>query len=88
MVSSYLFKDVLSFDKLKSSKLLLDITRCVAFQIGNEVSYNEIANTANCDQKTVKKYLDLLEKTFIIKSVSPYSSNPRSEITQKKKNYF
>lgn len=88
LVSSYLFKDVLSFDKLKSSKLLLDITRCVAFQIGNEVSYNEIANIAGCDQKTVKKYLDLLEKTFIIKAVSPYSSNPRSEITQKKKYYF
>jgi predicted AAA+ superfamily ATPase len=88
LVSSYLFKDVLSFDKLKSSKLLLDITRCIAFQIGHEVSYNEIANTANCDQKTVKKYLDLLEKTFIIKAVSPYSSNPRSEITQKKKYYF
>ncbi len=88
LVSSYLFKDVLALDTIKYSELLLNISRMLAMQIGQEVSYNEIANKVGADVKTIKRYIDILEKTFIIKKVSAYAKNPRTEITSKAKYYF
>ncbi|MFA5248486.1 MAG: ATP-binding protein [Patescibacteria group bacterium] len=88
LISSYLFKDVLALDKIKSPNLLLDITKCLAFQIGNEVSHNEIANTVGANTKTVARYIDLLEKMFVVKKVRGYSKNLRSEIAKKSKYYF
>jgi len=87
-VSSYLFKDVLALDRIKSPNLLLDITKCLAFQIGSEVSHNEIATTVGANVKTVARYIDLLEKMFIIKKVRGYSKNLRNEIAKKAKYYF
>ena len=88
LVSSYLFKDILALDRLKSPDLLLDITKCLAFQLGNEVSFSEIARTVHTDVKTVQRYVDLLEKTFIVKKVHAYSGNLRNEISKKTKFYF
>ena len=88
LVSSYLFKDVLALDRIKSPDLLLDIVRCLAFQVGAEASHNEIAQTVKTDPKTVARYLDVLEKMFVIKKVRGFSRNLRNEISKKSKYYF
>lgn len=88
LVSSYLFKDVLALDRIKSPDVLLDIARCVAFQVGSEVSWNEIARTVRTDVKTVGRYLDLLEKMFVVRRVRGFSRNLRNEISKKAKYYF
>lgn len=88
LISSYLFKDALVLDKIHSPDLLLDIVKCLAFQVGGEVSLNEIAQTVKTDLKTVGRYLDLLEKMFIIKKVRGLSRNLRNEISKKAKYYF
>lgn len=88
IANAYLFKDILTHQNLRNSKKLRQILQLLAFQIGSEVSLNEIANAINLDVKTVDKYLDLLEKAFVIKSLSGFSRNLRSEVNQKKKYYF
>lgn len=88
LISSYLYKDVLALDRIKSPKLLHDITKMLALQIGSEVSLNEIANALNSDVKTVGRYLDLLEKMFVIKKVYGFSRNLRNEISKKARYYF
>lgn len=88
LVSSYLYRDVLMLDKIKSPDLLRDIARMIALQIGNEVSLGEIASALKTDAKTVGRYLDLLEKMFVIRKVRGWSRNLRNEITKKAKYYF
>lgn len=88
LVSSYLFKDVLTLDKIKSPNLLLDIVQCLSFQVGNEVSLNEIAQTVKTDVKTVGRYIDVLEKMFVVRKVRGFSRNLRNEISKKAKYYF
>lgn len=88
LVASYLFKDALALEAVRSPDTLLDITKCLAFQIGNEVSIHEVAHTAKTDTKTAAKYLDLLEKMFIIRRVRGFSRNLRNEISKKAKYYF
>lgn len=88
LVNSYLLKDILTLENVKGSQILLSILKLLAFQIGNQVSLNEIANSVNIDVKTVARYLDLLEKGFVIKNLSGYSRNLRSEVTSKAKYYF
>lgn len=88
IVSSYLLKDILSLEKVKGSKVLLDLLKLLAFQVGSEVSFNELSIKLNIDIKTVARYLDLLEKTFVIFRLSGFSRNLRSEITQKSKYFF
>lgn len=88
LVSSYLFKDVLMLEAIRYPDLLNEILKCVAFQVGNEVSLNEIAVTVKTDVKTVGRYLNLLEKMFIIKRVRGFSRNLRNEISKKAKYYF
>ena len=88
LISSYLFKDILALDKIKSPDLLLDIARCLAFQVGGEVSFNEIAKIVKSDVKTVQRYIDVLEKMFVIKKVRGFSKNLRNEISKKSKFYF
>ena len=88
LISSYLYKDILILDKIKSPDLLRDIVRCLAFQIGNEVSINEIAKVVKTDAKTVGRYIDVLEKMFVIKKVRGFSRNLRNEISKKAKYYF
>ncbi len=88
LVSSYLFKDALALEAVRSPDTLLDIAKCLAFQVGNEVSINEVARTARTDAKTAAKYIDLLEKMFIIKRIRGFSRKLRNEISKKSKYYF
>lgn len=88
ITGSYLFRDILSFERIKSPQLLLDLLRMLAFQIGSEVSVNELSKKLSIDNKTVRKYLDLLEKSFIIFKIRGYSGNLRKEITKQPKYYF
>jgi len=88
LANSYLLKDILSFEKIKSSKILIDLLRLLAFQIGSLVSLNELSGNLKIDVKTVGRYLDLLEKNFVIKKVGGFSRNLRSEISSKCKYYF
>ncbi len=88
LVDSYLIKDILSLEKVKSPKLLIDLLRLLAFQIGNQVSLNELANQLNIDIKTIARYLDLLEKGFVIRSVGGFSKNLRKEVKSKYKYFF
>lgn len=88
LVNSYLLKDVLSLEKVKSPKILLDLLKLLSFQIGSEVSLNELSISLGIDIKTVARYLDLLEKTFVIVRIGGFSRNLRSEVTSKAKYYF
>lgn len=88
LVNSYIFKDILALTKLKGSKILLDLLKLLAFQIGSEVSLNELAINLGIDVKTVGRYLDLLEKAFIITRLGAFSRNLRSEIVSKSKYFF
>ena len=88
LVSSYLFKDALALGAVRSPDTLLDVVKCLAFQMGSEVSINEVSRTARTDAKTAAKYIDLLEKMFIIKRIRGFSRNLRNEISKKSKYYF
>lgn len=89
LVSSYLLKDILILDKIKSPELLLNILKALAYQIGSEVSLTKLAkDVGEDDHKKISRYLDILEKTFVIKKIKAFSNNPRNEITKKSKYYF
>jgi predicted AAA+ superfamily ATPase len=88
IANSYLVKDILAFDRVRSSRTLLNLLKLLAFQVGSEVSLNELAGTLGVDVKTVQRYLDLLEKTFVIFRLSAFSRNLRQEIANKAKYYF
>ena len=88
IAGSYLLKDILEIEKIKSSKILLDLLRLIAFQIGNEVSLSEIATKIGINYKTVARYLDLLEKSYILYNVRGFSKNLRKEVVKKSKYYF
>lgn len=88
LASNYLYKDILKFDNIKSSDILLKLLQVLALQVGSEVSYNELANLIGINKKTVANYIELLEKTFIIFRLSPYSGNLRKAIGKMRKIYF
>ena len=82
IVGSYLYKDVLELDGLKHSSKLVKILQLLAFQIGKEVSYTELGTQLSMSKNTVERYLDLLEKAFVIYKLSGFSRNLRKEITK------
>ena len=88
LVNSYLLKDILTLEQVKGSKILLDLLRLIAFQVGSEVSLNELSINLGIDVKTVGRYLDLLEKAFVLINLRGFSRNLRSEIKEKSKYYF
>ena len=88
LTTSYLYKDVLSITGIKKPELLDKLLKALALQIGSEVSYNEIANLLQIDKNTVSKYIDLLEKAYIIFRLNSYSRNQRNEIKNNRKIYF
>lgn len=88
LVNTYLGKDILALENIRSPRLLLDLLRLLAFQVGSEVSLNELANTLKIDVKTVTRYLDLLEKYFILFSLGGFNRNMRNEVNSKRKYYF
>jgi len=88
LVDSYLLKDILELERVKDAKLLRDLLRLLAFQIGSEVSHAELGTQLGIDSKTVGRYLDLFEKSFIIYNLRGFSRNLRKEVTKKSKYYF
>ena len=84
----YLYKDVLKHDEIKRPELLDKLLRALAFQIGQEVSFNEIGQLVGCDAKTAAKYVDILEKAFIVFKLGSYSRNLRNELKKSRKVYF
>lgn len=88
IVGSYLFKDILALENIKNPNALIKLLKLISFQIGKPVSVNELATQLGLNSRTVEKYLDLLEKTFVIKAVGSFSHNLRKEISKKNKYYF
>lgn len=88
LVDSFLYKDVLMLDQLKKSEAVVKLLRALAFQIGSQVSYNELGQLCGLSSKTVEKYIDVLEKAFVIFKVSSFSKNLRNELKKSHKIYF
>jgi uncharacterized protein len=88
ITNSYLFKDILNLANIRGSNTLYDLLQLLALQIGNEVSYSELANKLEIDKETVKRYIDLLEKTFVVFRLRAFSRNIRNEINKNVKVYF
>ncbi len=86
--NDYLYKDLLSLESIRKPALLEKILLALAFQIGSEVSFTEIAQSVGADIKTVEHYISLLEKCFIVFQVGAFSRNLRNEIKKGKKIYF
>lgn len=88
LTDSYLYKDILATDNLRKPDVLDKLLRALAFQVGCEVSYNELAQTVGTDSKTVERYIELLEKCYIIFRLHGLSRNLRNELKKAKKIYF
>jgi predicted AAA+ superfamily ATPase len=88
LADSYLYKDILMLGDIKKPALLNKILKALALQIGNEVSFNEIGQLVGSGSQTIEKYIDLLEKSFVIFQLPAYSGNVRNEIRKGKKIYF
>lgn len=88
IVNSSLYKDVLELDGLKHSNKLIKLLKLIAFQIGKEVSLNELAMALEINRRTVERYLYLLEQVFVIFSLQGFSRNLRKEITKYPRYYF
>lgn len=88
LAHSYLLKDILDLERVKGAKVLLDLLRLLAFQIGGEVSLSELGRQLQIDTKTVARYLDIFEQSFVLINVRGFSRNLRKEVTKKSKYYF
>jgi uncharacterized protein len=88
MVNSYLLKDILSIDGLRNSGKMKDLLRMIAFQIGSEVSFEELGRQLGMNKGTVEKYLDMLSKIFVVFRLKGFSRNLRKEISKASKWYF
>ncbi len=85
---SYLFKDILGYGNIRRPEILSKILRTLAFQVGNEVSFNEIAQLVGADKNTVANYISLLQQSFVIFPLTSFSRNLRNEIKANQKIYF
>ncbi len=88
LISSYLLKDILAYENIKNSQKIFNLLRLIAFQIGSEVSHQELGKQLGISKNTVEKYLDLLSKFFILKKVEGFSRNLRKEKTKNARWYF
>lgn len=88
LTQSYLYKDILSLNDIRKPQLLDRLLQALAFQVGSEVSTNELARTLQTDNKTIDKYIDLLEKCYVLFRLGGLSRNLRSELKRAKKIYF
>ncbi|MBU4030842.1 ATP-binding protein [Patescibacteria group bacterium] len=88
LASSYIYKDILGFQEVKSPDILVKLLKALAFQVGSQVSYNELSRTVGIDKKTIERYINLLEKNFVIFRLKPFTKNKRREISKLKKVYF
>ena len=85
---SYLYKDILELGGIRKPEVLIRLLQALAWQVGSEVSYNELSKTVGIDRETVVSYIDLLEKSFVVYRLSPLSRNERKEISTSRKIYF
>lgn len=88
IVESYLLKDILAVDGIKNSAKIRDLLRLVAYQMGDELSYEEIGKQLAISKNTVERYLDLLQKVFVLYRLGGYSKNLRKEVSKSNKWYF
>jgi predicted AAA+ superfamily ATPase len=88
LTTSYLYKDVLQWEKLKKSDKILKLLQALAFQVGSQVSYTELGQICGLDNKTVEKYIMLLEQAYVIFRLPSFSRNLRNELKFSKKIYF
>jgi predicted AAA+ superfamily ATPase len=86
--NSYLLKDILELENIRNSDKIFDLLRMLAYQIGDEVSLNELGNALQLSKNTIARYIDLLERSFIIKKIGGFSRNLRKEITKTSRYYF
>ena len=88
LAKSYLYKDILAYEGLQKPQLLEKLLKALALQVGSEVSFNELARTISSNPHTIEKYIDLLEKAYVVFRLPAYSRNVRNEIRKGKKIYF
>ena len=88
LVGAYLYRDILELEGVRRSEKIVDLLRRLAFQIGQEVSLNELASSLSLSRGTVERYLDLLEKVFVIFRLRGFSRNLRKEIAKNQRYYF
>ncbi len=88
LATSGLYKDILEFQDIKNSSVITKLIKAVALQVGSEVSMSEIGGIIGLDSRTVEKYVDLLEKSYIIFRLPPYFTNKRKELSKMNKIYF
>jgi len=88
LTDSFLYKDILMLEQIKKSETIITLLKALAYQIGNQVSSNELAQICKIDSKTIDKYISLLEKSFIIFRLNSFSRNIRNELRKSKKIYF
>ena len=88
LTDSYLYKDLLEYDKIQKSDKLVKLVQALAYQIGSEVSYNELAQLCGLDPKTVDNYITLLEQAYIVFRLGSFSRNLRNELKSSRKIYF
>ncbi|MFO7863225.1 MAG: ATP-binding protein [Salinivirgaceae bacterium] len=88
LVNSYLYKDILAYSDIRKPEVLDKLVQALALQVGSEVNYSELAQIANVDKNTIIKYMDILQKGYIIFKLGSFSRNVRNEIKTNKKIYF
>jgi predicted AAA+ superfamily ATPase len=88
LVDSYLYRDILAFSNIRKPEVLEKLVQSLALQVGSEVSYNELAQQVGVDKNTVDRYIDILQKGYVIFKLSSYSGNLRNEIKKNRKIYF
>jgi uncharacterized protein len=88
LVSSYLYKDILAHADIRKPEVLDKLVQALALQVGSEVNYTELAQICNVDKNTIIKYIEILEKGFVVFKLGSYSRNVRNEIKTSKKIYF
>jgi predicted AAA+ superfamily ATPase len=86
--NSYLLKDIFELENIRNPALVTDLLKMLAFQIGHEVSLSEVGSSLQVARQTIERYIDLLEKSFIIKKITGFSRNLRSEVTKTARYYF
>ncbi len=88
LTDSYLYKDILMWERIKKPEKLVKLLQALAYQMGNEVSFHELGQIVELDNQTVENYITLLEQTFILFRLPPLSRNLRNELKRKRKIYF
>lgn len=88
LADSYLYKDILTWERIQKPEKMEKLVQALAFQVGNEVSYNELGQLTGLDNQTTEKYINLLEKAFILFRLGSLSRNLRNELKKSRKFYF